>query len=67
MLTYADVMQVLFDEMARGYMAYKKADHLTLNEMLATGLCVVCVCVCVCVCVRACVYVGVGVFVYLSV
>ena len=60
MLTYADVMQVLFDEMARGYMAYKKADHLTLNEMLATG---VCVCVCVCVCV----YVGVGVLVYLSV
>jgi solute carrier family 25 S-adenosylmethionine transporter 26 len=34
---YRALQIILFDEMARAYMAHKKSKHLTLEEMLATG------------------------------
>lgn len=34
---YRALQIVLFDEMARAYMAHKKTQHLTLKEMLVTG------------------------------
>ena len=34
---YRALQIILFDEMARAYMAHKKSQHLTLKEMLATG------------------------------